>query len=193
VATVKFWFDPACYWSWRAARWLMDAADQRDLEIEWQSFSLTVLYGDEMNPDWRSMLNTSHRALRVVEALKENKRADDLTRFYITLGTAVHEQGEQMSEATVRAAADASGVTDVIDAMDDPAWDEKITSSFETAMASAGPDVGSPIMEVPGATRGIYGPVFAEVPPKEDAGDLWDSVVRLATTTSFYELKRGRR
>jgi mycothiol-dependent nitroreductase-like protein len=81
----------------------------------------------------------------------------------------------------------------VIDAMDDSVWDERIHSSFEMAMASAGPDVGSPIIEVPGAARGVYGPVFAEVPPKEDAGDLWDSVARLATTTAFYELKRGRR
>ena len=170
MAAVRFWFDPACYWSWRAARWLMDAAGQRDLEIDWRPFSLAMFYGQEMNPDWRSMLETSHRALRVVQALREKNRSADLTRFYFALGTAVHEDGKEMTESTVREAGDDSGVADVLDALNDPAHDAQIRSSFEAAIASAGPDVGTPVIEIPGAARGIYGPVLTEVPPQAQAG-----------------------
>ncbi|MEV0237993.1 DsbA family protein [Nonomuraea sp. NPDC050786] len=192
MTSVRFWFDPSCYWSWRAARWLMDAAAQRDLSVDWRSFSLTVLYGDDMNPEWRSMLETSHRALRIVEALRQKDRSSDAAGFYTALGTAVHENGQPMTEATVREAAETSGTADVIDAFDDASWDEHIQASFEEAMASAGPDIGSPVLELAGAARGIYGPVFTEVPPQTEAGELWDAIARLVSTPSFLELKRGR-
>jgi 2-hydroxychromene-2-carboxylate isomerase len=191
MATVNFWFDPSCYWSWRAARWLMDAAEQRDFDIDWRPFSLAVLYGEEMNPDWRSMLEGSHRALRVVQALREKHRSEDLTRFYIALGTALHEDGKEMDDSTVREAAEASGVADAVDALHDEGQDAQITSSFDEAMATAGPDVGSPVIEIPGAPRGIYGPVLAEVPPREEAGALFDAIALLARSPVFYELKRG--
>ena len=191
MGTVKFWFDPACYWSWRAARWLMDAAEQRDFDIDWRPFSLAILYGTDMNPDWQSMLDCSHRALRVVQALHDKNRSEDLTRFYIALGTAVHENGKEMTDSTIREAAGASGVTDALDALNDDTLDAQIRSSFDQAMASAGPDVGSPVMVIPGAERGIYGPVLAEVPPREQAGEMFDAVALLTRSPVFFELKRG--
>lgn len=193
MSTVRFWFDPSCYWSWRAARWLLDASEQRDLEVDWRSFSLTILYGAEMNPDWKPMLDTSHGALRIVEALRKGGRSTELHGFCVALGTAVHQQGRPLTAQTVRAAAERAGAAEAFDAFGDESWDEPIRAAFDAAMASAGPDIGSPVLEVAGADRGIHGPVFAEVPPREEAGELWDAIVRLARTPAFYEVKRGRR
>jgi 2-hydroxychromene-2-carboxylate isomerase len=192
VETVRFWFDPSCYWSWRAARWLMDAAQQRDLNIDWRPFSLTLLYGAEMNPDWRPMLETSHQALRLIQALREAGRLTEAEAFYLALGRAVHEEGQEMSDSTVQEAAKAAGVTDLTSALTDQAIDGALQASFAQAMAAAGPDIGSPVMQIPGAERGIYGPVLAEVPPADQAGELWDSVARLTRSPLFFELKRGR-
>lgn len=192
MATVKLWFDPACYWSWRAARWLLDTAGQRDVTVEWRPFSLKVLYGTDMNPDWADMLDTSHRALRIVAALRQAGRGDDLTRFYLALGTAAHEDGQPMTEDTVRDAAKSAGVDDVFDAFHDPGLDEPVRKDTETAIASAGPDIGSPVIELPGAARGIQGPVLKQVPPAAEAGELYDAISRLAAAPYFYEITRGR-
>lgn len=193
MTSVTFWFDPACYWSWRTARWLRDAAEQRDVTVDWRPFSLKVLYGDDMNPDWRSMLDTAHQALRVVQALHAKGRSEDLAAFYFALGTAVHEEGKDMSVETVRAAAAAGGATDTLDALDDESWDAPIRTAFDEAMATAGPDIGSPVLLIEGSERGIHGPVFASVPPSGEAGELFDAVVRLSRAPYFFELKRGRR
>lgn len=193
MTSVTFWFDPACYWSWRTARWLRDAAGQRDLTVDWRPFSLKVLYGAEMNPDWRSMLEPAHQALRLVQALRAKDRTEDLAAFYFALGTAVHEDGQPMSAESVRAAAEVAGVADMTDALDDESWDAPIQAAFDEAMASVGPDIGSPVLFIEGSERGIHGPVFSSVPPGAEAGELFDAVARLSRAPYFFELKRGRR
>ena len=42
---VDFWFHPGCPWTWVTSRWLLEVAPQRDLDIHWRSFSLTLLNG----------------------------------------------------------------------------------------------------------------------------------------------------
>jgi len=191
VPTATFWFDPACYWSWRAARWLTDAAGQRDLTVDWRPFSLKVLYGKDIDPGWVAMLDSSHRALRIIQALHDKDRGAEVEEFYRTLGTAAHEQGQAITADSVRAAAASAKVDDVFDAYDDDGLDAAIEQQTSTAIASAGPDIGSPVLLVPGAARGVYGPVFETVPPAAEAGELYDAVARLATAPYFFELKRG--
>jgi hypothetical protein len=192
MADVTFWLDPACYWTWRTGRWLAEVAHQRDLSIDWRSFSLVVLYGDDMNPDWRDMLETSHRSLRVLEALKADGRADDAARFYFELGAALHEQGQSLTTEEVKTATEEAAVSDAFVAMDDPVWDKPIREAFDAAMVAAGPDIGSPVLKIAGHDRGLHGPVFADTPPASAAGELWDAVVTLSGQPRFFELKRGR-
>ena len=59
-------------------------------------------------------------------------------------------------------------------------------------MQLAGPDVGSPVLALPGHDRGIYGPIVSPAPTGKDALRLWDSLVTLFDVPGFYELKRGR-
>jgi hypothetical protein len=192
MADITFYLDPACYWTWRASRWLKTVSASRGLSIEWASFSLKVLYGADMNPDWREMLETAHNTLRLVEALRAAGRHDDLDAFYTELGVAHHEQGNSLTPELVAKSAEAAGVADLLAATDDASWDAAIEGAFAAALGSAGPDIGSPVLVLDGAPRGLYGPVFSRVPTDEESGPLWDSIETLLRSEIFYEVKRGR-
>ena len=43
-----------------------------------------------------------------------------------------------------------------------------------------------------GKKQGYFGPVLQELPNKEEALKLWDGLAVLASSETFYELKRSR-
>src|SRR5581483_7388078 len=167
MADVTFFFDPACPWTWRASRWLALVAETRGLGIDWRPLSLWVLNDrDVVEPVKRARLETSHRLLRVIAKLNEDGRQDDVARLYTETGTVVHEN--------------------------DQAFDTAIEASTAAAMAAAGPGVGSPVLLLAGAERGLHGPILGAVPDKTESMALWDAVSTLAPMTAFFEIKRGR-
>jgi hypothetical protein len=188
-----FFFDPACPWTWRTARWLVTVAEARDLTIEWRAFSLAALTDDEPPPEHAAPMAASTRALRLVEALHEAGRGDDTARFYTELGTRSHDAGERLSDAIVDAAAHAAEIGPLSAALEDPTWDDAVRRSHERAYASAGPDIGSPVLLVPGADRGVHGPIVTDLPDPGDALVLWDALLPLLRMPAFHEIKRGRR
>ncbi|HEU5107435.1 MAG TPA: DsbA family protein, partial [Micromonosporaceae bacterium] len=149
-----FHFDPGCPWTWRASRWLLRAAPERGLTLRWRAFSLGILNEGGMPEQFREMLAASSRALRLVEALAAQGRHDDTLRFYTAIGERVHDGGESLTDALVDVAADAAAVGDARAALDDPTWDKSVREAHDTAFASAGPDIGSPVLMVEGAPRG---------------------------------------
>jgi hypothetical protein len=76
--------------------------------------------------------------------------------------------------------------------LDDESWDSSVRESHELAFGSAGPDIGSPVLLLEDAPRGVHGPIIDEVPERAEALALWDAVVPLARSATFFELKRGR-
>src|SRR5829696_1687748 len=80
-----FFVDPACLWSWLTSRWLVQVAPQRDLDIQWRSYSLLLRDGTQGLQDWEVTIRTaSHRAVRVMEALRRDDPAA-VPRFYEAL------------------------------------------------------------------------------------------------------------
>jgi len=68
---VDFWFHPGCPWTWVTSRWLLEVAPQRDLDVHWRSFSLTLLNGCADVPrQYRERAESAHDVLRVVEAAR---------------------------------------------------------------------------------------------------------------------------
>ena len=72
--------------------------------------------------------------------------------------------------------AEAAGVTDAKTILDDESWDEAVRESHELAFGSAGPDIGSPVLMVEGAGRGVHGPIIDQVPGREEALAIWRRV-----------------
>lgn len=187
-----YFFDPACPFTWRTSRWLVGVAPERGVTLRWRAFSLSILNGGNVPEQYKPMMAASRKALRLVEALRADHRDDDIGAFYTELGTRTHEAGVPLSDDIVVQSAEAAGIADPKAILDDEAWDEAVRESHDLAFGSAGPDIGSPVLMVEGAARGVHGPIIGEVPGPEEALAIWDAVVPLARSGTFFELKRGR-
>jgi predicted DsbA family dithiol-disulfide isomerase len=188
-----FFFDPACPFTWRTSRWLVTVAPVRDVTVRWRAFSLSILNEGKMPEQYKPMMAASSRALRLVEALRADRRHDDIATFYTELGTRTHEAGAPISDEIVLAAAEAADIAEPKRILDDATWDEAVRESHAEAVGSAGPDIGSPVLTLDGAARGVHGPILGEVPDEDHALQIWDATVPLIRSETFFELKRGRR
>src|SRR5207249_1666989 len=161
MADVTFFFAAACPWTWRASRWLVGVAEARGLDIEWRACSLAMLNeGSDTEDEHAAAFGASTRALRLVEALRADGRQDDIGRFYTALGDLAHEGGAHLDDEVVAHAVRSAGLADYAVALDDASLDSAVRASTDTAMAAAGPGVGSPVLTLPGAERGVHGPVL---------------------------------
>lgn len=193
------YLDPACPWTWLTARWLLDAAAQRDLDLRWRTFSLSVLKDGDPPPPPRSDAEAAHsrsavagHALRVLQAGVAHGDDAGSGRFYVEFARRFHVPDAVPGPSLVAEAASAAGVTALLEAAGDPALDDGIIASLDEARRLAGPDIGSPVLHVDGAARGLFGPIVCPAPTGEEAGRLWDTVVALSRFPGFFEVKHGR-
>lgn len=186
---VTFWFDPGCPWTWATSRWLVEAAEQRDLRIRWRLLSLAVLNADrDMEPWMRERLAFGSGVLRVFAAAPDN---DARRRLFETYATRVHENKEPFEAATLRGALVDAGLDPALmAAMADVTWDVVVRAEHDASQESAGTESGSPVMEYRGT--GWFGPVLSPAPRGEEAGMVWDDLTRFITRDEVFEVKRGR-
>ena len=191
MGDVTFFFEPVCPWTWRASRWLTTVAEARPLDIEWRPFSLLVL-NDGPDEEHGEELVVSHRALRLVEHLHRAGRQAEIATFYAALGQLAHEERFLFDDELLAAAVRAADLGADGAALDDEGLDAGVRAATETAIETAGPGVGSPVLLVTGARRGLHGPVLKTVPGKREGLALWEAVEALAPIDDFFEIKRGR-
>lgn len=191
--TVEFFFDPGCPWTWMTSRWLVDAAGQRGIDIQWRSLSLSVLNaGKDVPEQYRAAMAAGTAAHRVIAALLAADRNDLVGEFYTEHGRRRFHDAAQVSIPLVRAIAEASGAAGWADAVDDATWDEGIAASTQLAVRLAGPDVGSPVLAFGEPRTAIFGPIVSPPPTGRNALRLLDHVLDAALIPGFFELKRGR-
>ncbi|MBV9280591.1 MAG: DsbA family protein [Chloroflexi bacterium] len=192
--TVSFFFDPICPWTWITSRWLVEVAEAREVDVDWRTLSLAELNGgvDRMPAQFQEAGRFSMRALRMIEAMRATGASGRVGAFYTELGMRLHVDGEPAVTDLLRRAADVAGVGGYTGAADDPSWDAAVAGSTAIAMRLAGPDVGSPVLQLDGRTWGLHGPIVSPAPGGEDALRLWDALLTLVHVPGFYELKRGR-
>lgn len=191
-STVDFYFDPACPWTWYTATWLTTVAEERGLEIHGHPMSLWEINNHEVPDPYREPVLLSLQSLRLVQALDDEGRYEELWNFYRELGTKVHDEGQAWSIEVIEDAAKAAGLTDLAPIADE-SLDAPIAEVTAKAMEFGGQDIGSPVLGLAGAAKGFHGPIVGkDLMSAADADALWDAVVSITKVPDFFELKHGR-
>jgi 2-hydroxychromene-2-carboxylate isomerase len=203
VGRLDFFFDPGCPWTWITARWVAEVAPQRDIQVTWRPFSLTLKNeGQELPPGLPDALRdrilglrpVTLAALRVLEAVRDAHGDAPIGNLYLEYGRRIHhdeswQSPDFLADSLTGAGLDPSLAT----ASDDATWDARLRAELEAAVEVAGADVGSPILVFDTEPRrGFHGPVLSPAPTGDDALRLWDAVRVAVDVPGLFELKRSR-
>lgn len=197
---IEFFYDPCCPFCWITSRFLLEVSAERDVDVTWRPFSLAMknneLAGDDdaVN-EHGEMHRSSHRVLRVITKAAEQHGASVID-LYSAFGRRFHLDHEKYDDAMIADVLAAAGLpAELAKAADDTSLDGGLQASIDSAVEAVGDDTGVPtivFVSDDGQRRGFYGPVLQELPSKDDALRLWDSLVGLVSVPAFYELKRTR-
>ena len=204
MADVEFFFDPSCPWTWVTSRWVATVAPERNLNVTWRPWSLPMRNeGRElpasMPAELRAKISAGQAfavgALRVLQAADARMGNEAVGRLYTELGRKAHGPDGSYDRSAITDALAAAGLpADLAAAADDPQWDEGTRNNMSEASRETGDDVGVPIVGLrrDGALVAMSGPIMSEVPPLDQALQLWDAVAAVIGTPSVFELKRQR-
>lgn len=181
--------DPVCPFAWIAYRWLLEVAEQRDLELHVRMMSLAVLDGEDPEQPERG-LESAWRPVRVGAAMIEQAGEGAWTQFVTAFGTRYHVHGERGRDEVLRETLTDLGADALHAAADSTERDDEVRRRHEEGMASVGLDVGTPVLHVDGTA--FFGPVLEAVPRGQEALDAFDGALLLARNPHFVELKRTR-
>jgi hypothetical protein len=195
VTAVAYYFDPACPWTWRTSRWLVDVTGRLGLPLSYRAFELSDGAPLDSVPDqYRAGAVASRSFLRVVEAAHARQDDDVIGAFYTAYGTAMHDDQADPSRELIESTLSETGGRDYLTALDDVSLDADVAASRRAAQVFSGDDAGSPVIVLStlDGQRGFFGPVLAPTPTGDDADQLWQIVTGFATMPQVFEIKRRR-
>ena len=195
---VTFYFDVSCPFAWQTSRWMKEVEQVRDIEVEWVPMSLAVLNDgrDELPDDYKEAMKANWGPARVFAKVKA-EHPEKVDELYTAMGTKIHVEGNDFKKGfgayddIICAALAEVGLpetyADVANTEDE---DDLLRGYHKQAMDAVGDDVGTPVVKL--GDTAFFGPVITRVPKGEEAGELFDHAVGLASFPYFFELKRSR-
>jgi hypothetical protein len=190
MTSIDLYVDPVCPFAWVTSRWLLDAATTTGRGVILRQMSLAVLNdGRDVAPAQRAKLEWSRRVGRVFAAVTDEGGPGAFGDLYDAFGTLVHNGDGDLADSLVKEAlAVTSSSPELVDALDDPAWDASVRAAHQRSQYALGGSGGSPIIAVDG--RGFFGPVLTGLPARDAGIALLDAVVTAASMPGFAVLQR---
>ncbi|MEZ5342405.1 MAG: hypothetical protein R2706_13435 [Acidimicrobiales bacterium] len=162
--------------------------------MTWQPISLLFKNEPAEDSDYYGPVLTTHKMLRVMEAVRADRGDDAIQALYFEYGRRIHHDSDR--DFPIADALTAIGLDPAFAAAaDDEAWDVPIRTRMDEGLALTGQDVGTPIIALHdrnGVKKAYFGPVITRVPPLEDSLAMWDALVAMMNIDGFWELKRTR-
>jgi 2-hydroxychromene-2-carboxylate isomerase len=188
----SFWFDPLCPFAWITSRWIGEVEAVRDITTVWHVMSLAVLNeGRDLEPAYRELMDKAWGPVRVIIAAKEQHGDRVVKPLYDAMGTQIHDGGQKDFALVIsKALAECGLPAGLSDAATSDRFDPQLRASHEAGISLVGQDVGTPVVAFNGTA--FFGPVLTRIPQGEQAGQLWDAAVTLASYPHFFEIKRSR-
>ena len=208
MTDVHFYFDPVCPFAWMTSKWVRMVAAQRDYTVDWRFISLRLIncgldYDSHFPADYEEGHTSGLRLLRVAARARAEYGRAAVGSLYETVSSEIFDAPDAAelvpatrgSRAFLEPLLAKLGLpASLVDALDDPRWDDEIRAEGEEALALTGRDVGTPIIHFrPPDGAAFFGPVISRLPSPEDAVRLWDHITALAAFPGFAELKRSLR
>lgn len=177
-------------------------SNDRDINITWRQFSLAIK-NDELSGSAAKKSSTNfaerhlqgHKIHRVIAAAYQQNKASKID-LYTAFGLQIHVLGAEITPDIIESVLqDHNLPVSLAKATDDTKFDDFLMTEVKSATDVTGQDVGVPIIvfkNSEGTKQGFFGPVLQTLPLKKESLDLWDGLTKLATNSSFYELKRTR-
>ena len=189
MTSIELYVDPICPFAWVASRWLLDAAATTGHSVALRQMSLAVLNdGRDVAPAQRAKLEWSSRAGRVFAAVTDKGGHGAFGDLYEAFGALVHNGAADVADSSVKEALAATSCSPaLVDALDDPAWDEAVHAAHQRSQDALGGSGGSPIIAVDG--RGFFGPVLTGLPERDAGTALLDALVTAASIPEFAVLQ----
>lgn len=187
-----FWFDPLCPFAWITSRWIGEVEAVRDIRTVWHVMSLAVLNeGRDLEPAYREAMDNAWGPVRVIIAAKEQHGDHVVKPLYDAMGSQIHDGGQKDFAIVIsKALAECGLPAGLADAATSDELDTQLRASHGEGISLVGQDVGTPVVAFNGTA--FFGPVLTRIPRGEQAGQLWDASVTLASYPHFFEIKRSR-
>lgn len=191
--TLRFLFDPACPWAYRASLWVREVAEILPLQVTWEIFSLEYINQDQADKSYLERLGRNRQALRLLARAKAIEGEAGIDALYLEVGRAAHTRREDLGDEAVLARALAVvglPLSLLAETRADPQLDKQLELGYAAAVASRA--FGVPTLYFNGSETPFYGPLIDVVPSGYEAARLWDYTAGLAALPYFYEMKRAR-
>jgi hypothetical protein len=195
LTAVGLWFDPICPYAWITSRWLLEVERVREVSVNLQVMSLSVLNAGRPEVS-ESSIRRGWGPVRVLTATSLAYGQDAVRALYGAMGALIHEERVRVDRDLYARALDRARLPHTLaNAALTTVYDDAVRASHQAGVADLDDVAATPVIHMPGPdgrTAVFAGPVLTPTPRGEAAGDLWDGLVRVARADAFFELRRSR-
>jgi 2-hydroxychromene-2-carboxylate isomerase len=191
TTSVDFHFDLMCPFAYLTSLWIREVREQTGLQITWRFFSLEEVNRVEgKKHPWERPWSYGWSMMRIGALLRRSSN-EDLDRWYLRAGTALHVEGKKPHEPDVarHLLAEIGLNPNLVDqAIGDSTTHDEVLADHRRVIDAGG--YGVPTLFL--GEDCLFGPVLIDPPTGPAAVRLWDAVLAWREFPHLFELQRPK-